>query len=324
MNQRRTEPSVGHVNGAIPPIKNMPSSAQLELIQPIRQPPFRKGSDPVPLVIPTSCLFVDHTYQRGLENSTLKKMKKAGWQPHSCQALSVSDRGNGTYAVMDGGHRLEIAKHFGIPALNCTVSYGLSVAEESAEFVRMNKDRRAPSAANVLKGKLAAGDPDTLQLEAIAQKHGFRLEHYKGDNIVCAAAALQKAQQQYGVEALEQAFGLLRTVWDGDQKSLIGHIVEGTTRFMGKLKPSGVVIAGLVERLKSVPPSALLRDAKRIMGERDSAMNESVTEALAEIYNKRRNAENRLDLGMLRDNRQWVTRRKNEEGESDANKTNTL
>ena len=79
-------------------------------------------------------LFVDHRYQRPLDEARAKKMA-AQWDRRMVGILDVSDRGSSAsprYAVVDGQHRFAGAALLDTPPIMVVnVHTGLSVAQEA-------------------------------------------------------------------------------------------------------------------------------------------------------------------------------------------------
>src|SRR5689334_9879562 len=100
----------------------------------------KKNSEPELAYLPVDLLFVDHAnYQRHKKASIIKKLGQWNWK--RCQALQVSQRANGMYAILDGQHRYNLAIANGITELPCVVVEAESIKEEASVFHGINTAR---------------------------------------------------------------------------------------------------------------------------------------------------------------------------------------
>jgi hypothetical protein len=108
--------------------------------------------------IPTKQLFVPEEYQRNLiEDHARRISKEFDWRVFG--AIVVSDRGNKSYAIVDGQNRCRAAEMRGISEVPCVVHHFASVIDEAAVFDKLNAVRRPVLVAGRQKSELFQGNP---------------------------------------------------------------------------------------------------------------------------------------------------------------------
>ncbi|MBP2301286.1 DUF6551 family protein [Azospirillum picis] len=137
------------------------------------QPSQTIGQRPDLRWLPVGILVSDPMYQRPtntLRSGRLIRAIAEGFAWHRLKAPTVSDRGDGSFAIIDGQHTIEAAKlHGGIPELPCLVVVVPGSRSEADGFVACNEQRIKVNEFQLYHAKLAAGDPDALQIDAICR-----------------------------------------------------------------------------------------------------------------------------------------------------------
>jgi hypothetical protein len=268
--------------------------------------------------IATSKLFTDSTYQRARVASKIKRMVAEGWHEEKCEALGVSDRGNGTYAIWNGGHRHETAVALGIKSLPCMVIQGASVEREAEIFVSVNRDRAHMSPISIFKANLRAGDVDTVAIDRVVTNHGFKvIAAGSRDNSIAAVAALESVRKRFGIDVLSEALSLIRTTWNGEAISLQGPFIIGMSRFLFKSGLSSDQKDKLVTKLRRKLPSVLLRQCRT--GGADCGQNpgDYFAKTVASVYNERIGEGAKVDIAMFDKSARvaagWATRKANDQ-----------
>jgi hypothetical protein len=87
------------------------------------------------------------------------------FDPHLLRHLEVSPRGDGTYAIIDGGGRFLLVQYVGgIFDMECRVHEGLTRQQEAELFVKMDKQKVGLSAVNIFQADVAAGDEESIAI----------------------------------------------------------------------------------------------------------------------------------------------------------------
>lgn len=132
------------------------------------------GARPKVVWLDLALLVVDQRYQREVNVRHVNRIVRAfNWNCY--QPIVVCEREDGTYAVIDGQHRLEAAKkHPLVDALPCYIIDAPDVQRQAAIFVAVNSVRRGLSSWQKFNGARAAGDPSAgvLADRQINEAHG--------------------------------------------------------------------------------------------------------------------------------------------------------
>jgi hypothetical protein len=119
-------------------------------------------------------LNVDSRYQRQVILDKARRIA-AAWDSGALGYLVVSQRGDGSLWVIDGGHRLAAGKlRSEIKSLPCKVLFGLTVADEAHLFRILNETRIAVCVYDRYRAGLLEGDAAILACEAMLQRLGLR------------------------------------------------------------------------------------------------------------------------------------------------------
>lgn len=217
------------------------------------QPKYRK--------LPVGTLVVDARYQRELKESRVAKIART-FNPRQLGALEVSDRGDGTFAVFDGQHRLAALRELDLDTAPCLVHSGLTAEQEAELFVRMQDDRKAPSPIERFQARVFSGDEDAMLVDSTAALAGFTIGS-SGDagtfHVIKAVAALERVYKREGIDILSETLHVIHDLWGGDQRSTDGYLIEGLAQFLrrygNRFGPTER------ERLRGAAPTVILRKA---------------------------------------------------------------
>ena len=162
-------------------------------------------------------LQVDHRYQREIAGAgrahVHKLLRTFNWNCY--QPIIVSEREDGSYAVIDGQHRLEAARmHPLISELPCYIVDAPSIAAQAAIFSTVNGRRLGLTSLQKYWASHAAGEPSAVAVAEVCAAHGVSiLRQFPSIDIppmrVLAPYTLQKILARHGREPLDQAIGLL-------------------------------------------------------------------------------------------------------------------
>lgn len=102
-------------------------------------------------------------------------------------ALTVAEREDGSLWIVDGQHRHEGAmKRNDVTMVPCVVYRVEALKEEAQGFLDINVGRKPLTTADTHKARVATGDPDSLLLEEIATRHGYRVgAGHQPDSLRC-------------------------------------------------------------------------------------------------------------------------------------------
>lgn len=236
-------------------------------------------------VIETGRLIVDHSYQRPL-TSFVKRIADA-WDPALVGTLVVSERGDGTFAVVDGQTRMSAASERDVMELPCIVYMGMSVADEASLFARLQKERRGIASYFRFRASLVAGEDEAVQIDRIARECGYEVgaTAVKEGNIISAVAGLEKVYRR-DPTLLERVLLIIKEAW-GESHTPSGDILRGLGHFLATTE--NVDDEKLAEKMKGVSPDELKRRASALRegAGRGGGTDKYVSGAIDGVYRRR-------------------------------------
>jgi hypothetical protein len=203
--------------------------------------------------LPVRSLQVDMTYQRDALSED-KVLGIAGrWNFASAVVLTVSQRTDGSYWVVDGNHRREAALRRGdIIRLSCKVVTGLTVQQEAELFRQLNMYRTNVNSYTKYRSALVAGDAIVMACEAMLRRHGLKIQQ-DGDcpNILAFPQAIVQ-RFKASPETCEDALALLRAMI-GDREQMTKDLHAGAFYILQRCD---------FERAMTLAPKALAAGGK--------------------------------------------------------------
>ena len=164
--------------------------------------------------LPIGKLRVDADYQRPLDMGRVSRMAKT-FEPDLYAPPLVSRRG-GVFNVIDGQHRVELAKMLGFKTVPCLVTRH-SQAEEALLFERAQSSRKAINALDRHRALLVAGDPYAVELDRIMRSAGSAIGDGDSANMFRCVSMLERVahiQRQADVPMLlERTVSVLLKAW---------------------------------------------------------------------------------------------------------------
>lgn len=162
----------------------MPTTKQKEIAATVATPPKPAkhstdlGVRPRVVWLDLSLLTIDKTYQREISKQGAAHVNRIllsfNWNHY--QPIVVSERDDGTYAVIDGQHRLEAAKrHPLIDSLPCYIIDAADAAKQAAIFVAVNSRRIALTSLQQFHAAVAARQPEAMSAAALCSDAGVTI-----------------------------------------------------------------------------------------------------------------------------------------------------
>lgn len=238
--------------------------------------------------VPVSTLFSDPRYQRPLDQRHVDRMA-ADFNPDALGVIYVSDRGNGTMAVMDGFHRVAVMRQLGwddqkMPAL---VFVGLTLQEEAEIFTAMNKDRRQPSRIHLFRAQVAAGDPHAVALNEVLVECGVQVVAGPGPRHLQAVGAVQKIVEIAGADIVRRAIKITTTAWSQHDDALAGPLLSGLALLI--YAEGSIDDKAMIKQLADHTPGMIMNKAK-VTKEVNPDLHQpaAVATVMTTVYNQRR------------------------------------
>jgi len=234
-------------------------------------------------ILPVDAIHKDMEYQRVCSTGRLGRMK-----PYSVDlalSIAVNKRPDGTYWVMDGGHRLELARTAGEELIFADVFTFPSVELEALYFEVSNRNMKPPSALQRLKARIRGKDADALALERIVHEAGYELDERRGmlpTGIQCASAL--EVIYRRSPEELADALALIRDTWGTAHGATHEPLVIATSmfirRFVGRYDRKR-----FVGKLRQYDPDTLSHRAAQLQPlRRGNSTEKLLLEILTDLY----------------------------------------
>jgi hypothetical protein len=250
-------------------------------------------------------LVSDPAYQRRIDTLRSGRLirdiaEHFSW--HRFKAPTVADRGDGTFAIIDGQHTVEGARlHGGIPSLPCLI-VATDQRGEADGFAVCNERRIKVNEFQLFHAKRLAGDPDALQVAAIIQSANVTIPRYPvpADKLppraTLAVCAIDAAMRKHGDGPVVQALRLLADAHPETGGQLRAPVIRALIDLIVQARRDNVEVdEGRITRVLSDRMAEELIEAARA----DRKLNRRPTEdniraRLVAAYNNRLAEERRL------------------------------
>lgn len=245
--------------------------------------------------IPVSQLMVDPEVQRALDKRWVDA-RIADYQDNYLGVLAVSDRGDGTFHVMDGMHRRElaIAAGFSEKSLKCLVYKGLDRSDEAAMFRHLNNKRNV-NPIDKFRVRIIEGDPIAVDLNMLLIRNGWKLSTNKADGSFASVSSLEKVYVNAPgnpigkIDHCRMMIEVITAAWGHDPHGARAEIVSGVgaliNRYQGELD-----LAKLTSELGQSEggPLVLVGRARSLRSIRGGTVSDAFAEILVNLVNKGR------------------------------------
>jgi hypothetical protein len=235
-------------------------------------------------------LRVDRSYQREDEYRQKIIGIAADWKWESCGAISVMQREDGMFVVVDGQNRTLAAwNRSDITTLPCIVFRSRGITHEASSFIEMNTNRKPVSAYTKFRANLVAGDQSATEILSVLKENLIDLKpdgHAPG-TITCIAACQNIYAQSPSrfKTVIKLSSGLAAAESTGISLVLVRGLAILDRKIQGGLQNQR-----LVERIMQIGALGLV-DAARKMSYRAGKGGEAVwAEGMLEIINRKRGA----------------------------------
>lgn len=172
-------------------------------------------------------------YQRELNQGRVKRYADR-YNPNIFGIILVSHR-DGFYWIVDGQHRVEVAKLMGISTVWCQVLEGLTYEQEAEHFYEINHNKSRLNANHKFHSKVEAKDKSATAIVRSLNKYLFTYSkegNRHENNVINAVGSLQLIYKNSGEVGLCIILEILRKAWNGDYTSLKAEIIKGVNTFV--------------------------------------------------------------------------------------------
>lgn len=235
-----------------------------------------------------SNLIVDPNVQRSLDRSRVARIAD-DLDLDAIGIITVSHRGNGSYHVIDGQHRVEALRLAGGDGerVSCRIFNGLAV-EEEARLFRLLNNTKSLQALERFRVRVIEGDPVAVSIHDILSRHGWKLTGGVGDGAFAAVAAIQRIWER-DQAAVERTIVTITRAWGHASIASNGHLVEGIGLVYARYGEA-VNDASLSDRLARYAggPGRLIGAARGLQDTYRFTVSVAVADIVVELYNAQR------------------------------------
>jgi hypothetical protein len=244
-------------------------------------------------------LMIDTLVQRGYIDKKRVDKIVAEFDARALGVLAVSDRGDGTYHVMDGGHRWSAVSALGRDIkLECKVYTGLARADEALMF-RLLNNSRAVQAIDKFRVRVVENDPVAVKINDVLHRYGWKVQQSKENGSFAAVAAIEavyrgnKAGKTDNIGVVETLVNVITEAWGFDADGMRREIVSGIGAVL--LRHDSIDLAKLTAELAQFPGGALrlVGSARGLRDARGGRLSDAMAEKIIILMNKNRRT-NRL------------------------------
>lgn len=245
-------------------------------------------------------LMTDMSYQSPVKENQVKRIMK-NFDRDSLDAITVNLRPNGFYYIIDGQHRVEVLKRLNISTVPAKIHVGLSL-EEEAKLYRNINTRPTKSPNSIAKADITQGDEKAELINFSVLQAGMKID-YDNQNprygYITAYKALERIFNKYGSSGLVETLRFIKDTFGDEKRFFQGLVMEGFAKFLSTYY-NNLKLNELSKRLKQKGFDNFMAEVNKQSPSFDSK-KECLPFVVADIYNKRRNENNKLKKLYLRD-----------------------
>jgi len=212
------------------------------------------GAKPRVVWLDLALLTVDTAYQREINIKGAAHVSRIlqafNWNCY--QPIIVSERDDGTYAVIDGQHRLEAAKrHPLIDSLPCYIIEAPDAAKQAAIFVAVNSQRIALTSLQQFHAAVAAKQPEAMVAAGLCADAGVRiLKAPPSSNIpprsIISPLTLLRMVRQVGRPAVATAIKMLAETHPETLNAFRAPTIAALCRVIADSKTDGAKVRAVL------------------------------------------------------------------------------
>lgn len=240
--------------------------------------------------IDTVKLKIDMSYQRESSESLITRII-GRFDLNKFEPPTVNVRPDGSYYIVDGGHRVAAARRIGTPTLTCRVVH-IDVDEEPGLFIDLNRSRRWVSPVQTFKAEVALGNPSSLEITRCLEDRGLRVASSHSPQTVNCTGTLHKIYSRRGTVGLCRVLDIALVWPDDEPRRFAGQLLQGLDLFIHEVQRNADE-ARLKERLGGTATALLLSRAQnrwygwRAADQRGGSLIDATAEEIKKQYLKR-------------------------------------
>jgi hypothetical protein len=236
--------------------------------------------------IDKSRLCVDKSYQREeVEKKVIDIASDFSWR--ACGVVTVMQRSNNSYYVVDGQHRVLAAfKRSDIQKIPCIVFDSTGVESEAECFINANTKRKPVTAYDKFRASLVAKHLTAIELQEIVTENGLILKkHGHTPGTITCIATCQRIMRSYEGTGLRRALSLAAELAKADGIAVSDVLLSGLA-YLDQRVDSGLHNARLRQQLIKIGGKALFDSARKMSYRVGAGGNKIWAEGMLEIVNR--------------------------------------
>lgn len=179
-------------------------------------------------------IVTDGRYQRPVEEKRVERIVRE-FDAKQLGTVELSKRKDGSYAIIDGQHRLAALKALGRKQVPAIVHEDLDAKGEGELFVAINMGRKQLRPAERFFAQVFAGDEQAVAISRAVTKAGFKIAKFgtessgKNPTSFNCIAALEQGIKILGEDHFTEMLEAIRDTWYNIAGSTEAHIVRAYT-----------------------------------------------------------------------------------------------
>lgn len=247
-------------------------------------------------------LILDESYQRAAKPQFVRDLVLR-FDERLVGTLDVSDRGGGSYAILDGNQRNTAMEQLGKQRCWCAIYEGMTVKDEAEFFLHKNRDRQVVHPYYHLRARIVAGHEDALHIERIVGDHGFKLATSSGSPDSLAAIKSVEAIYHLQSDVRENLLGatlqLVREVFLGRKGATDAEMLRGVAAFLARFSDSEIRWDHWKDALAASGPALIRGRARDATPSGRGESGYAIARVLVEVHNTGLPRGQRLDAKRL-------------------------
>lgn len=209
-------------------------------------------------ILNVSDLRVDESYQRPLTVTYAQIAKN--YDEKLFQPLTVSQRADGSYYVIDGRHRLEAAKILSLMTVPCMVHTGLNILQEADLFSRQATGTAKMRPVDSYKANVFVGNPENIDviIDSKLKEHKFAIAKHEHAQGFWCIATLRRITKKRGIDSIDYILRLIKSLkWEDLHKAKSTTFMYGYLYFID----NNVDLGTATHLLETTTPDMLYADS---------------------------------------------------------------
>lgn len=200
---------------------------------------------------------IDGAYQRDVVSEGKVTKIAAAWSWMACGTLVVVERPDGTFWVIDGGHRVRASFLRGdILELPCMVYRLDSLSAEAQAFLVINTTRVSVDSYTKHRAAVLSGNEDSMEMEEMVAVCGYKVSKSSGRGFFGALVALARMWKE-NRELARKVFCTCANEIAQDHEPITKDVMESIFRCQVKVKGEDILAGKYLTTLKLVGLEAI-------------------------------------------------------------------